>query len=164
VAIERNSTNYLYRHFYILFIIVPIVTIYTLSIKSPYSYLDIFSISLPITSPYRLTVVCFYRHLYTRFIWITYNITYEGSLYFGIPGVWGKCCLYKITFIQTEPLEGHQKLNNALDLLMIDPKISPSTSTSSSLGKIQLDWGNGKLSSKPYNSFLSFVCQLANCI
>ena len=76
----------------------------------------------------------------------------------------GKCCLYKITFIQTEPLEGHQKLNNALDLLMIDPKISPSTSTSSSLGKIQLDWGNGKLSSKPYNSFLSFVCQLANCI
>jgi hypothetical protein len=42
---------------------------------------------LPITSPYRLTVVCFYRHLYTKYIWITYNITYKGSLYFGIPGV-----------------------------------------------------------------------------
>jgi hypothetical protein len=44
---------------------------------------------LPITSPYRLTVVCFYRHLYTKYIWITYNITYKGSLYFDIPGVLG---------------------------------------------------------------------------
>ena len=42
---------------------------------------------LPITSPYRLTIVSFYRHLYTKNIWITYNITYKGSLYFGIPGV-----------------------------------------------------------------------------
>jgi len=63
------------------------VTIYTLSIKSPYSYLNIFSIMLPITSSYRLTVVRFYRHLYTKYIWITYNIIYKGSLYFGIPGV-----------------------------------------------------------------------------
>ena len=42
---------------------------------------------LPIASPYRLTIVSFYRHLYTKYIWITYNITYKGSLYFGIPGV-----------------------------------------------------------------------------
>ena len=87
VAIYRNPINYFYRHLHILFIIVPIVTIYTLSIKSPYSYLNIFSIMLPIASPYRLTIVSFYRHLYTKYIWITYNITYKGSLYFGIPSV-----------------------------------------------------------------------------
>jgi len=44
---------------------------------------------LSITSPYRLTVVSFYRHLYTKYIWITYNITYKGSLYFDIPSVSG---------------------------------------------------------------------------
>ena len=87
VAIYRNPINYVYRHLHILFIIVPIVIIYTLSIKRPYSYLDIFSIMLPIASPYRLTIVSFYRHLYKKYIWITYNITYKGSLYFGIPGV-----------------------------------------------------------------------------
>jgi hypothetical protein len=43
-----------------------------------------FSIMLPIISPYRLTSVSLYRHLYTKYIWITYNITYKGSLYFGI--------------------------------------------------------------------------------
>jgi len=42
---------------------------------------------LPITSPYRLTVVWFYRHLYTKYFWITYNITYKRSLYFDIPGM-----------------------------------------------------------------------------
>jgi hypothetical protein len=80
-------------------IIVPIVTIYTLSIKSPYSYLNIFSIMLPIASPYRLTIVSFYRHLYTKYIWITYNITYKGSLYFGIPGV------YIVSQVQTFKLQ-----------------------------------------------------------
>ena len=29
-----------------------------------------------------------YRHLYIKYIGITYNITYKGSLYFGIPGVY----------------------------------------------------------------------------
>jgi hypothetical protein len=87
VAIYRNSINYFYRHLHILFIIVVIVTIYTLSIKSPYSDLNIFSIMLPIASPYRLNIVSFYKHLYTKYIWITYNITYKGSLYFVIPGV-----------------------------------------------------------------------------
>ena len=65
----------------------PIVTIYTLFIKSPYCYLNIFSIMLPMISPYRLTIVSLYRHLYTKYIWITYDITHKGSLYFGIPGV-----------------------------------------------------------------------------
>ena len=41
----------------------------------------------PITTFYRLTIVSLYRHLYTKYIWITYNITYKGSLDFGIPGV-----------------------------------------------------------------------------
>jgi hypothetical protein len=31
--------------------------------------------------------VSLYRHLYTKYIRITYNITYKGSLDFGIPGV-----------------------------------------------------------------------------
>ena len=77
----------LYRHFYILFIIISIATIYALSMKSSYSYLNISSIMLPITSPYRLTIVSLYRHLYTFCIQITYNITYKGALYFGIPSV-----------------------------------------------------------------------------
>jgi hypothetical protein len=34
--------------------------------------------------------VSLYRHLYTKYIRITYNITYKGSLDFGIPGVSGK--------------------------------------------------------------------------
>ena len=67
--------------------IVPIATIYALSMKSSYSYLNIFSIMLLMTSPYRLSIVSFYRHFYTKCIQITYNITYKGSLYFGIPSV-----------------------------------------------------------------------------
>ena len=70
-----------------LSIIFPIWTIYTFSIKSHYSYLNIFSIMPPITTFYRLTIVSLYRHLYIKYIWITYNITYKGSLDFGIPGV-----------------------------------------------------------------------------
>jgi hypothetical protein len=31
--------------------------------------------------------VTLYRHLYIKYIGITYNITHKGSLYFGIPGV-----------------------------------------------------------------------------
>jgi hypothetical protein len=42
---------------------------------------------LPINTFYRLTIVSLYRYLYTKYIWITYNITYKGSLDFGIPGV-----------------------------------------------------------------------------
>ena len=87
VAIYGNSINYLYSRFYILFIIVPIWTIYTFSIKSRHSYLNIFSIFLPIVSLYRLPIVTFYRHLYIKYIWITYNIANKGSLYFGIPDV-----------------------------------------------------------------------------
>ena len=45
---------------------------------------------LPITAFYRLTIVSLYRHLYIKYIRITYNITYKGSLDFGIPGVSGK--------------------------------------------------------------------------
>ena len=56
----------------------------TFSIKSHYSYLNIFSILLPITTFYRLTIVNLYRHLYTKYIRITYNITYKGSLDFGV--------------------------------------------------------------------------------
>ena len=52
--------NYIYRHFSILFIIVPIGTIYTLSMKNPYSYLNVFSIMLPIISCYRLPIVSLY--------------------------------------------------------------------------------------------------------
>jgi len=85
--IYRISINFLCSHFYILFIIVPIQTIYTFSTKSYYSYLNIFSILLPITTFYRLIIVGFYRHLYTKYIQITYNVTYKGSLDFGIPGV-----------------------------------------------------------------------------
>jgi hypothetical protein len=85
--IYRNSINFLYSHFYILFIIVPIWTVYIFSIKSRHSYLDTFLILPPITALYRLAIVSLYRHLYTKYIWITYNITYKGSLYFGIPGV-----------------------------------------------------------------------------
>ena len=92
LGIYRNSINFLYSHFYILFIIVPIQTIYTFSIKSRYSYLDIFSILPPITTFYRLTIVSLYRHIYTKYIWITYNITYKGSLDFGIPGVYVMLC------------------------------------------------------------------------
>jgi hypothetical protein len=60
--------------------IFPIWIIYTFSIKSHNSYLNIFSILPPITTFYRLTIVSLYRHLYTKYIWITYNITYKGSL------------------------------------------------------------------------------------
>ena len=70
-----------------LSIIFPIWTIYTFSIKSHFSYLNIFSIMPPITTFYRLTIVNLDRHLYTKYIRITYNITYKGSLDFGIPGV-----------------------------------------------------------------------------
>ena len=87
LAVYRNSRNFLYSHFYILSIIVPIWAIYTFSIKSHYSYLNIFSILLPITAFYRLTIVSLYRHLYTKYIWVTDNIIYKGSLDFGIPGV-----------------------------------------------------------------------------
>ena len=64
-----------------LSIIFPIWTIYTFSIKSHYSYLNTFSTFPPITTFYRLTIVSFYRHLYTKYI----QITYKGSLDFGIP-------------------------------------------------------------------------------
>jgi len=87
LAVYRKFINSLYSHFYILSIIVPIWTICTLSIKSHYNYLNIFSILLPITTFYRLAIVSLYRHLYTKYIWITYNITYKGSLDFGIPSV-----------------------------------------------------------------------------
>jgi len=87
VTIYRNSINYFYSGFYILSIIFPIWTIYTFSIKSCYSYLNIFSILLPIISLYRLTIATHYKHLYIKYIGITYNITYKGSLYFAIPGV-----------------------------------------------------------------------------
>jgi hypothetical protein len=70
-----------------LSIIFPISTIYTFSIKSHNSYLNIFSILPPIATFYRLIIVSFYRHLYTKYIQITYNITYKGSLDFGIPSV-----------------------------------------------------------------------------
>src|SRR6266436_8564662 len=87
IAIYRNSINYFYSSFYILSIIFLIWTIYTFSAKSCYSYLNIFSILLPIISLYRLTIVILYRHLYIKYIEITYNITYKGSLYFAIPDV-----------------------------------------------------------------------------
>ena len=75
ITIYRNSINYVYSSFYILSIIFPIWTIYT------------FSILLPIISLYRLTIGTLYRHLYIKYIEITYNITYKGSLYFAIPDV-----------------------------------------------------------------------------
>ena len=56
IAIYRNSINYFYSGFYILSIIFLIWTIYT------------------------LTIVILYRHLYIKYIEITYNITYKGSL------------------------------------------------------------------------------------
>ena len=59
--------------------IFPIWTIYTFSIKSCYSYLNIFSILPPIISLYRLTIATLYRHLYIKYIEITYNISYTGS-------------------------------------------------------------------------------------
>src|SRR5258707_13029778 len=62
---------------------------YTFSIKSCYSYLNIFSILPPIIALYRLTIATHYGHLYIKYIEITYNITYKGSLYFAIPGVIG---------------------------------------------------------------------------
>ena len=86
-AIYRNFINYFYSGLYILSIIFLIWTIYTFSVKSCYSYLNIFSILLPIISLYRLTIVILYRHLYIKYIEITYNITYKGSLYFAIPDV-----------------------------------------------------------------------------
>jgi hypothetical protein len=78
LAVYRNSINFLYSQFYIL------------SIKSHYSYLNIFSILLPITTFYRLTIVSLYRHIYTKYIQITYNITYKGSLDFAIPSMKGR--------------------------------------------------------------------------
>jgi len=60
---------------------------YTFSIQSCYSYLNIFSILPPIITLYRLTIATHYRHLYIKYIEITYNITYKGSLYFAIPSV-----------------------------------------------------------------------------
>src|SRR5882762_11665831 len=87
VTIYRNYRNYFYSSFYILSIIFPIWTIYTCSVKSCYSYLNIFSILPPIIALCRLTIVTHYGHLYIKYIEITYNITYKGSLYFAIPGV-----------------------------------------------------------------------------
>jgi len=87
VTIYINSMNYFYNGFYILSIIFHVWTIYTLSIKSCYIYLNIFSILPPIIALYRLTIATHYRHLYIKYIEITYNITYKGSLYFAIPGV-----------------------------------------------------------------------------
>ena len=63
---------------------------------------------LPITSPYRLTVVCFYRHLYTKYIWITYNIIYKGSLYFDIPGV---SCSHLLKYMVGELMEEKQTID-----------------------------------------------------
>ena len=60
---------------------------YTFSIKSCYSYLNIFSILPPIITLYRLTIATHYGHLYIKYIEITYNISYNGSLYFAIPDV-----------------------------------------------------------------------------
>ena len=68
--------------------IFPIWTIYTFSIKSCYSYLNIFAILPPIISHYRLTIATLYRHLHIKHIEITYNIAYKGSLYFAIPDVY----------------------------------------------------------------------------
>ena len=84
IAIYRNSINCFYSGFYILSIIFLIWTIYTFSVKSCYSQLNIFSILLPIN---RLTIVILYRHLYIKYIEISYNIYYNGSLYFAIPDV-----------------------------------------------------------------------------
>src|SRR5882762_10077028 len=47
----------------------------------------IFSISPPIISLYRLTIATLYKHLHIKYIEITYNIVYKGSLYFAIPDV-----------------------------------------------------------------------------
>jgi hypothetical protein len=100
MTVYRNSINFLYSHFYILSIIFPIWTIYTFSIKSHHSYLNKFSILLPITTFYRLTIVSLYRHLYTKYIQITYNIAYKGSLDFGIPGVRGYLAHHGISHAQ----------------------------------------------------------------
>jgi hypothetical protein len=88
LTVYRSSVNSLYSQFKKLFIIVPIWTIFTFSIKSCHSYPNIFSIMPPITALYRLTIVSVYMHLYTKYICVTYNVAYNGSLYFGIPGVW----------------------------------------------------------------------------
>ena len=66
---------------------VPIWTIYTFSIESHYGYLNIFSTLPPIISLYRLNIVTLNKHLYIKYIKITYIITYKGSLYFAIPDV-----------------------------------------------------------------------------
>jgi len=87
VTIYRNSINHFYGGFDILSIIFPILTIYTFSIKSCYSYLNIISILSPIISFYRLTIATLDRHLYIKYIEISYNISYKGSLYFAIPNV-----------------------------------------------------------------------------
>jgi len=67
--------------------IFPIWAIYTFSIKSCCSYLNIFSILPPIISVYRLTIATLYKHLRIKYIEITYNVAYKGSLYFAIPDV-----------------------------------------------------------------------------
>ena len=54
-----------------------------ISIKSCYSYLHIFYILPPIISLYTLTIATLYKHLYIKYI----EITYKGSLYFAIPNV-----------------------------------------------------------------------------
>ena len=59
------------------------------SIESHYSYLNIFSTLPPIISLYRLTIMTTYRHLYIKYLEITYNTTYKGSLYITISGVLG---------------------------------------------------------------------------
>jgi len=66
---------------------IPIWTVFVFSIKCPYSYPYRISIFGSIGSLYRLSIVSFYRHRYTKYIWIAYNVAYKESLYFGIPGV-----------------------------------------------------------------------------
>ena len=47
-----------------------------------------------------IVIVTLYRHLYTKYIWISYNITYKRSLDFGIPGVLqsvGSACPGRLT-------------------------------------------------------------------
>ena len=121
MTVYRNSINFLYSHFYILSIIFPIWTIYTFSIKSHYSYLNIFSILPPITTFYRLTIVSLYRHLYTKYIQITYNIAYKGSLDFGIPGVGStlQCKKLKIGILKCYTWKSNSGLNSRNYLLKI---------------------------------------------
>jgi hypothetical protein len=77
-------------------IIILIWTVYVFFIKCLCSHLYRFSIFGSIGALYRLSIVSFYRHHYTKYIWIAYNVVYKGSLYFGIPGVLSASCLCKL--------------------------------------------------------------------